>query len=591
MKSKKPLPTQTIIILVFTLASLNNSYATPSKFNNTSTGYKVKQINKDSLSKQQIKNLVILSKVWGFLKYYHPAVAGTKLNWDSVLVNMLPSYMQISDQQKRNAFLGNWIKNLGTVKECTSCNDSILTGAKIKPDLQWITNSNALGKELSALLTHIRANRHQGEQHYVKLEGEKPNEALSFINEEPYDTLIFPEYRYRLLSVFRFWNMVEYWFAYKHLIGEPWDNTLQEFIPRMMAASNEKEYVRTTREMIVRMRDSHAFIRMNRSSGGKYYYPPVKIMFVGNNAVVSHIVHPVLAQSSNLQLGDVVSSINGKPMNQVIKEGLPYSAGSNYPRQLRNLAVSLLGGTDSVVEVEILRKDKKITTKLLRFETDWFGWWRYDFPHQGDSTCFFPEKQIGYINIYGKFTDNTIDSFFKLLKDAKGIILDHRQYTRGNYPVMEILGRLLPNPVPVARMYGPTLDYPGAFLLEDPIVPPLEANPNFQKMKVVILVNEESISSSEYATMIMQTIPGAVVVGSQTAGANGWSARHTFPGGIFSILGYSGILYPDGREMQRTGIALDVVVKPTIKGIREGRDELMEKAIELIKNSGPSIPR
>jgi len=32
------------------------------------------------------------------------------------------------------------------------------------------------------------------------------------------------------------------------------------------------------------------------------------------------------------------------------------------------------------------------------------------------------------------------------------------------------------------------------------------------------------------------------------------------------------------------GIVPDIVIKPTIKGIREGRDELLEKAIEIIKS-------
>ena len=45
-----------------------------------------------------------------------------------------------------------------------------------------------------------------------------------------------------------------------------------------------------------------------------------------------------------------------------------------------------------------------------------------------------------------------------------------------------------------------------------------------------------------------------------------------------------GIYCPDGGETQCIGIVPDVKVKPTIRGIREGRDELIEKAIEIIKN-------
>ena len=43
-----------------------------------------------------------------------------------------------------------------------------------------------------------------------------------------------------------------------------------------------------------------------------------------------------------------------------------------------------------------------------------------------------------------------------------------------------------------------------------------------------------------------------------------------------------GVYYPDGREIQRVGIAIDVEVKPTIQGIIDGKDELLEKALEII---------
>jgi hypothetical protein len=34
-----------------------------------------------TLLPQQIDNLFLLGKIWGFLKYYHPAVASGKIDW------------------------------------------------------------------------------------------------------------------------------------------------------------------------------------------------------------------------------------------------------------------------------------------------------------------------------------------------------------------------------------------------------------------------------------------------------------------------------------------------------------------------------
>jgi C-terminal processing protease CtpA/Prc len=45
-----------------------------------------------------------------------------------------------------------------------------------------------------------------------------------------------------------------------------------------------------------------------------------------------------------------------------------------------------------------------------------------------------------------------------------------------------------------------------------------------------------------------------------------------------------GVYYPDGKETQRIGIIPDVEVKPTIEGIKNERDEVLEKAVNWINN-------
>jgi len=43
-----------------------------------------------------------------------------------------------------------------------------------------------------------------------------------------------------------------------------------------------------------------------------------------------------------------------------------------------------------------------------------------------------------------------------------------------------------------------------------------------------------------------------------------------------------GVFYPDKRPTQRIGIVPDREVKPTIAGIRAGRDELLEAAVREV---------
>jgi C-terminal processing protease CtpA/Prc len=84
--------------------------------------------------------------------------------------------------------------------------------------------------------------------------------------------------------------------------------------------------------------------------------------------------------------------------------------------------------------------------------------------------------------------------------------------------------------------------------------------------------------------MAFQTAPGAIVIGSTTAGADGNVSALSLPGGIYTAFSGISILYPDGRETQRTGIIPDIIVRPSIDGIKSNTDDLVEKAVELINS-------
>ena len=58
-------------------------------------------------------------------------------------------------------------------------------------------------------------------------------------------------------------------------------------------------------------------------------------------------------------------------------------------------------------------------------------------------------------------------------------------------------------------------------------------------------------------------------------------------GGLRTMISGIGVFYPDKRPTQRIGIIPDVEAKPTISGIRAGRDEVLEVGIRQIL--GPEV--
>ena len=101
--------------------------------------------------------------------------------------------------------------------------------------------------------------------------------------------------------------------------------------------------------------------------------------------------------------------------------------------------------------------------------------------------------------------------------------------------------------------------------------------------QVVVLMDETSQSQAEYTIMSVRQAPGAVVVGSPSVGADGNAVYIKLPGGCRTRFTALGVLTPEGGQTQRVGLQPDVLCTPTVAGIAAGRDELLEKAVELIE--------
>ena len=113
---------------------------------------------------------------------------------------------------------------------------------KTDADLSWI-NSSYLGEKLTSQLLELKDAYRSENGYYVKLFAGTGNPE--FKHEKPYANLKFPDAGYRLLSLFRYWNIIQYFFPYKNLIEENWNGVLKEFIPNFISATSEIEYKKT----------------------------------------------------------------------------------------------------------------------------------------------------------------------------------------------------------------------------------------------------------------------------------------------------------------------------------------------------------
>ncbi|GAA4051065.1 hypothetical protein GCM10022409_42280 [Hymenobacter glaciei] len=535
----------------------------------------------DDLTKPQIDNLAVLGRVWGFVKYYHPAVARGDYNWDAEMLRILPKVLNAKTRDERSVALAAWLTGLGPVPACSSCREPARANVRLTADLAWLTDKNQLSAALSKQLVYLRQNRNQESHYYVDSAPNIGNPL--FLHEETYATPATPDAGLRLLALYRYWNMIAYFFPYRYAIGEDWQPVLAEFIPQFAAARTDEQYRLAALAIIARIHDTHANIYGSDKILVAYkgtLHAPVQVRFVEGQAVVTDYFHATLGPATGLQKGDVVLQVDGVKVDDMVKARQALTPASNEPTQLRNIARDLLRGNSDKVALLVRRAGQDLPITIARVPGAQLNLGLNNGTPDRKAPFFqlLPDN-IGYLSL-GTIKQAELPAAMAQLKNTKGLVIDIRNYP-AEFVVFSLTKYLSAKPVPFVRFSEPQPTYPGMFLGTPVLhVPGTKEAP--YAGKVIILVNELSQSQAEYTAMALRAVPGAKVVGSTTAGADGNVSTIILPGNISTMITGLGVYYPDGGETQRVGIVPDVVVTPTIAGIRAGRDEVLEKAVELI---------
>ena len=533
------------------------------------------------LDVKHIENLALLGRVWGFLKYHHPAIAQGNYNWDYELFRFLPEYLQVTSSKQRDALLVKWIEQLGMVKLCDTCEETSKE-AVLKPNLNWL-NTYQLSSELQSKIKYIYANRSQGEQYYVA-SGHSQNAV--FTNELNYEQMQYPDAGFRLLSLYRLWNIMQYYMPNRHITDRDWEEVLETHIQSFIQAENRLAYELATVQLIGEINDTHSDLWQGAEALDQHRgknYAPFRVEFIENQLVVTDIYNPELLKGIQIERGDRLTHINHRSIEQILDSISPYHPASNLSAQLRDISLFNILRTNEnqvhlVYEDKNKQEKKAVVPMFPKSELKSYGWFK---SLNGEPSYRFLEEEIGYVTL-GNIQDSDADLIKEAFRNTKGIVIDIRNYPAAFMP-FALGSYFVDQPTPFVKFTSVNYNNPGEFLFMDPII--IEPDNKPYQGKVVVLIDERTQSSAEYTTMAFRAGRNVTVIGSQTAGADGNVSQVGLPGGLGTFISGLGVYYPDGTATQRIGIIPDIEVKRTIKGVGEQRDELLEKAIELIKDS------
>lgn len=526
----------------------------------------------------ETQKLATTCKIWGFLKYYHPAVASGTTNWDNQLFEILPQIEKASTKEEFLSVLNKWIDNLGPVPKTEPIKSADNVDYFTKNlNLDWTNKKATLGNDLCKKLQFILYNRFEGTNHYIISKEDSPF-PIEFVNEIEYPDFQWTDKKLRVLALFRYWNYVEYFFPYKYQMDKNWDDTLNYILPHIYAPDSERDFVMSMRELSIRLNDSHASTfnmkMMDYLGGEKFMAFNVKI--IDEKAVISRLANDSLAKIDDVRIGDIVTKFDGNTIAQIITDNEKYFQGSNKQAVLPNLGWAVFSGNTDEIEIEYSREGK-IANKIIH---------RY-FPKDikripvTNPKWKLYDNNIGYVDL-GKLEVDDVNKMMEEFKNTSAIIFDVRNRPKETHRYINEY--LNPEPKEISKIIVQDLSFPGRYIWRKKIDKCGKINPDYYKGKVIALVNEITLSHAEYTVMSLQTAPNSTVIGSQTSGADGANYSFTIIKGFSSSFTSQGIFYPNKKETQRIGIVPNIIVKPTILGIKNGKDEVLDRALLFARN-------
>ena len=584
---------------------------------------------------EKINDLMSFAKLYGYVKYFHPSSEAQKIDWKLFAVYGVREIIKANSQEEVKNILQKLFLPIAPSLVIYFPGDKGISVnfASMKPNdtidcniVYWrhkgdgIENNNDSNNAYRSILKKNNCSENLFPEDSVKFgdvientlpdglkfklpialyykmdssipaADEKEFAALneSLVNEKPFS---FEDNAFAIANIIIAWNTLEHFFPYFDVIpavsenqttrSEYWNEKLKDFISMALNPMSEKDHIELMQRLASTLDDGHAWV--NYLNDERSDYPPFRAAWIQDSVVITDILEKnkneiIDKNEIELKPGDVILKINNEDIYDLLnrKDSLVSAATIGFKR-MQSIGQVLKGPTYSEMEIVFSRNGNKFSKKVRRNYRN-----KYYYGFKEVASVKQISKNIFYINLMSDFQEifkNKIDS----ISNAKGVILDLRGYPIGY--AINILSNLTPSVLRSEKWMVPVITRPdysnvsfdSSGIWEIPAIAPK------LKGKIVFLTNPKAISYSETIMGIVEYYKLAEIVGSTTAGTNGNVNRINLLGGIQINFTGMKVLKQDGSRYHGIGVKPTVPVERTIKGVREGRDEVLEKALELFK--------
>ena len=275
--------------------------------------------------------------------------------------------------------------------------------------------------------------------------------------------------------------------------------------------------------------------------------------------------------------GDVVVRVDGRSADSLVaaRGELISAATPGWRGYVAN--TGLLAGRDSVVRVTVQHHGGDTATVLLRRPAS-----SQPVAERKPEPVAELRPGIWYLDL-DRVTTAQLQAAVPDLERASGLIFDLRGYPDGLNP-LAFFSHLIREPGASAQWHIPVVtrpDNPGQ-RFDPPGRWPLQPAAPYLAAPRVFITDGRAISFAESMMGIVEAYRLGEIVGQPTAGTNGNVNSFELPGGYSIAWTGMRVLKHDGSPHHGVGILPTVPAERTRAGAALGRDELLEKAIEVV---------
>lgn len=411
------------------------------------------------------------------------------------------------------------------------------------------------------------------------------------------------------------WQEANYNFAHFRLRPDlDWDAAFEEAITRVMATESDYAYLRELQRFLALLGEAHT----NMEPG-----PGFRDLHGGHPALELEEIErrPVIVNTANdlaedIPIGSVILAVDGIPVNEYLAEKVfPYLSASTEHYRWRAAirgskwrAVGLLvGDVGTTVALALELPDggqKDVVVERIEGGAvlDWQVPRRSDAPvlefrRLDDGIVYFALNTFNEAEVVAEF-EKHLDE----LETARAVILDVRGNGGGNSSHGWHIGKYF-SEAPLEPSHWRTRENRGSYKAwgrwsENPATrayyemdawyapdefTPIQPPERTFVIPTAILVGPSTYSAAEDFLSFMRAVPHGVFVGQPSAGSTGQPLAFQVPGGGWAGITSKADRMPDGTEFVGVGVQPDIEAQQTIDAYRSGRDPVLEKAVEVLR--------